>query len=53
MGIVRTETSNVPLDLYGLRTGGIGDIGSFAELSYDLMPSKEFADYSRKRTVMH
>ena len=52
MGIVRTETSDVPLDLYGLRTGGIGDIGSFAELSYDLMPSKEFADYSRKRTVM-
>mgnify|MGYP000097922414 FL=1 len=52
MGIVRTETSDVPLDLYGLRTGGIGDIGSFAELSYDLIPSKEFADYSRKRTVM-
>lgn len=52
IGIIRTETSDVPLSLYGLRTGGIGDVGYMAELSYDLTPGKEFADYCRKRTVM-
>ena len=52
IGVIRTETADVPLALYGLRTGGIGDVGSFAELSHDLTPNKEFADYSRKRTVM-
>lgn len=52
IGVIRTEGSEAPLNLNGLRTGGIGDTGSLAELSYNLTPGKEFADYCRKRTVM-
>ena len=52
VGIIRTEGTEATLNLTGLRTGGIDDVGYMAELSYDLTPSKEFADYCRKRTVM-
>ena len=40
------------MNMAGLRTGGIDDVGYMAELSYDLTPDKEFSDYCRKRTVM-
>lgn len=52
VGIIRTEGSEAALNLTGLRTGGINDVGYMAELSYNLTPSKEFSDYCRKRTVM-
>ena len=51
-GVVRTETAEEPLALHSVRTGGIGDTGSQAELSYGLTASREFEDYCRKRTVM-
>lgn len=40
------------MNMAGLRTGGIDDVGYMAELSYDLTPDREFSDYCRKRTVM-
>lgn len=52
VGIIRTEGTEAALNLTGLRTGGIDDVGYMAELSYDLTPNKEFSDYCRKRTVM-
>lgn len=52
VGIIRTEGTEAALNLTGLRTGGIDDVGYMAELSYDLTPNKDFSDYCRKRTVM-
>ena len=52
VGIIRTEGTEAALNLTGLRTGGIDDVGYMAELSYDLTPDREFSDYCRKRTVM-
>ena len=52
VGIIRTEGTEAALNLAGLRTGGVDDVGYMAELSYDLTPNKEFSDYCRKRTVM-
>lgn len=52
VGIIRTEGTEAALNLTGLRTGGIDDVGYMAELSYGLTPNKEFSDYCRKRTVM-
>lgn len=51
-GIVRTVTSETPLRLYSVRTGGIGDTGNQAELSYRLTADGAFAAYCRNRTVM-
>lgn len=51
-GIIRTQSAEVPLSIISLRTGGIGDTGNQAELSYNLTAGSEFADYCRKRTVM-
>lgn len=51
-GIIRTVSGNAPLVLQGVRTGGIGDTGCQAELSYNLTKNKEFANYSRRRTVL-
>ena len=52
VGIIRTEGAESALNMAGLRTGGIDDVGYMAELSYDLTPDREFSDYCRKRTVM-
>ena len=52
VGIIRTEGAESALNMTGLRTGGIDDVGYMAELSYDLTPDREFSDYCRKRTVM-
>lgn len=51
-GIIRTQSAEVPLSIISIRTGGIGDTGNQAELSYGLTSGREFADYCRKRTVM-
>lgn len=52
VGIIRTEGAESALNMAGLRTGGIDDVGYMAELSYDLTPDREFSDHCRKRTVM-
>lgn len=51
-GIIRTASADTPLTLADVRTGGIGDTGCQAELSYNLTNGKEFAQYKRRRTVM-
>lgn len=51
-GIIRTLSAEVPLSIASVRTGGIGDTGNQAELSYGLTDEKKFADYCRRRTVM-
>lgn len=51
-GIIRTQTDDALLSLTYVRTGGIGDTGNMAELSNSLTDNEEFANYSRRRTVM-
>ena len=40
VGIIRTEGAESALNMAGLRTGGIDDVGYMAELSYDLTPDR-------------
>lgn len=47
VGIIRTEGAESALNMAGLRTGGIDDVGYMAELSYDLTPDREFSDYCK------
>ena len=41
--LIRTEGAESALNMAGLRTGGIDDVGYMAELSYDLTPDREFS----------
>lgn len=51
-GIIRTISADSRLVLDSVRTGGIGDTGNQAELSYLLTAQKEFEDFCRNRTVL-
>lgn len=51
-GLIRTVTSEEPLRIAAVRTGGIGDTGNMAELSHALTPDDEFSQYCRNRTLL-
>ena len=51
-GLIRAVTSEEPLRIAAVRTGGIGDTGNIAELSHALTPDDEFSQYCRNRTLL-
>lgn len=51
-GLIRAVTSEEPLRIAAVRTGGIGDTGNMAELSHALTPDDEFSQYCRNRTLL-
>lgn len=51
-GLIRAVTSEEPLHIAAVRTGGIGDTGNMAELSHALTPDDEFSQYCRNRTLL-